>query len=451
MARWRVWNLASVWLMVLLVMVGCGKPPAADGSGAPGAASTDVISTIREAFHERWPGGRGLSLEGPNPGAVELPLSGLFVLCRGAKGKGSDELPLVLACQWGPGANMITGHGLFWPKGNRWYGQPYPAGKAREVPGVVPGAAPAKRPGAPCGANCGSGFSAIRQEGRRLGLVVNLFATGTFYAEEVHLLERGRSGWRVVWQPAPGSWRYFHSRVAWVGDGLTRFRTTAETSRPPDESRQVVRGFALRDGAYRLEYEHPATWAWLERELSELDGVVSKSWPAGRTRVAYVVEDRVQPHIRRLYLWDVASPEPTPVPGAESLDLANAYLNEPFVLADQGTSMHRTGLLFRTDTLERVAVIPYVGTPMWFPGGWGIIMGRLVPTDPPLTEWSLKGTVDLALYNVTSGQVETLIRGTRDHYILPKEWRTPTALVYRKIPIGGRGAEELITFDLLSR
>lgn len=54
----------------------------------------------------------------------EIP--GVDVQCAGTYPVGPTEVP-VLACQWGPGANMMTEHTLFWRQDGRWRWQIYPS------------------------------------------------------------------------------------------------------------------------------------------------------------------------------------------------------------------------------------------------------------------------------------------------------------------------------------
>ncbi len=203
-------------------------------NGGPVEKQTKTAVKPRSAeVHDTWPYSFVLSLlqrHSPEEVVTEQGLqrfsddlwgrhSNLAFTCLSAGPTGEGEVP-VLACQWGPGFNVITGHGLFWYEDEEWHAQPYPdPGGVLKIGGQV-----YPRPGQPCGGGCGSGFSSLRQGGPLLAVVVNLTQTGTARTEEVHLLRRTGGKWVVVWVPYPGTWPYSHTEVGWPGDGISRLQ-----------------------------------------------------------------------------------------------------------------------------------------------------------------------------------------------------------------------------------
>lgn len=107
----------------------------------------------------------------------------------------------VLACQWGPGANVITDRAIFWRDGKRWRTQPYPKEGVRGV----------------------AGFSRIQLSGDELFVIMNVGVAQTRYAEQPQLLNRTRGGWKMFWLPPEREWSGSHAIVQFAGDSADRF------------------------------------------------------------------------------------------------------------------------------------------------------------------------------------------------------------------------------------
>ncbi len=139
-------------------------------------------------------------------------IPGQYVYCAGSLPIRELEVP-VLACQWGPGANVITDRYLFWKVGRQWRSEPYPREGIRGT----------------------AGFTRLYQKGNDLVVVMNVGIAQTRYAEQPQLLRRSNGGWRLIWVPPDQEWSGSSSTVQFEGDSLHRFSVSTDRSVLPKE------------------------------------------------------------------------------------------------------------------------------------------------------------------------------------------------------------------------
>jgi hypothetical protein len=139
-------------------------------------------------------------------------IPGLYVQCAGSLPGSPEEVP-VLACQWGPAANVPTARALFWQEGGLWRSQPYPSEGIRGTAGLV----------------------RLYQSGHDLVVIMNVARYHTRYAEQPQLLRRGEGAWRLVWVPPSDQWSGYSATVEFAGDSLRRFTVWTDRCVLPKE------------------------------------------------------------------------------------------------------------------------------------------------------------------------------------------------------------------------
>lgn len=140
----------------------------------------------------------------------EIP--GQDVYCVGSLPTRRSEVP-ILACRWGPGANVTTNRHLFWKDGDNWRSQPYP----------------------PNGLQGNAGIVRLYQKGPDLVVIMDVGIAQTRYAEQPQLLRRRNGTWRLVWMPQSQEWSGYLSDVQFEGDSLDRFSVWTDSSVLPKE------------------------------------------------------------------------------------------------------------------------------------------------------------------------------------------------------------------------
>jgi hypothetical protein len=175
------------------------------GEQAPSAQDTNVAQQMLQVLSEMTP-----------DQAVALRhgwyIPGLYFQCASSHPVRPEEVP-VLACQWGPGANVPTARFLFWQEGGSWRAQPYPSEGIRGS----------------------AGFVRLYQSGHELLVIMNVARYHTRYAEQPQLLRRGEGAWRLVWAPPIDQWSGYSSTVELEGDSLRRFTVRADRFVLPNE------------------------------------------------------------------------------------------------------------------------------------------------------------------------------------------------------------------------
>lgn len=129
-------------------------------------------------------------------------IPGRAVYCTGTRTEDSADGLTVLACQWGDAVNtMFEGRNLFWYEGGDWKTQPYPE---EAVKGV-------------------GYFQRLYFDGKNIIVIMNIARGETAVLEQVQVLARAGSGWKVAWLPSECEWTRGHAIVVFGGPDYTRF------------------------------------------------------------------------------------------------------------------------------------------------------------------------------------------------------------------------------------
>jgi Tol biopolymer transport system component len=180
--------------------------------------------------------------------------------------------------------------------------------------------------------------------------------------------------------------------------------------------------------------------------LSQRKDVYGITWSPNKTAVAYVQGD-AQILEGQMFLWRVGDKEPSVINNVQGRICEFFWSpNSKYVITDLGTSAQRQGFIVSAKKLEKIAEVNYTGNPCWSPDSKLVAVGVVTPVEP-LPPWELDGTVDLALYDIETGNLNVIEEGSHEVYYRPSSWESKGTLLYEKHNVNS-GDVEKFTYSL---
>ncbi|KKM09719.1 hypothetical protein SY88_17425 [Clostridiales bacterium PH28_bin88] len=176
--------------------------------------------------------------------------------------------------------------------------------------------------------------------------------------------------------------------------------------------------------------------------LSQRKDAYAVTWSPDGTVVAFVVGD-TQGMEGQMYLWFSGDQRPKLISGITDR-ICDFYWSpdSQYVFVDTGTSAQRGGIIVSVEQHKEIGRIGYTHRPQWSPDSKMVALGVVRKVEPPIP-WELDGTIDLALYNVETGELNVVATGTNEVYYYPVKWDRDGTLTYEKHFINNEKVERL--------
>ncbi|WP_078380769.1 TolB-like translocation protein [Sutcliffiella halmapala] len=173
--------------------------------------------------------------------------------------------------------------------------------------------------------------------------------------------------------------------------------------------------------------------------------IVLYEWSPKNSHVAFTTVTKESDH-GQLYIWQVGEPEPKSVKEVNDLVLPiTAFYWSPDsqkVVISAGTPSVQWGYVVSSDSLSIVGQLSLFSQPVWSSDSTRIAMSVVNPAIIPEIEKEM-GAADLAIYDVTSNNMKTVLPASIDYYYVPRSWEDEQVLVYKKIYFDQSSEEEL--------
>lgn len=172
-------------------------------------------------------------------------------------------------------------------------------------------------------------------------------------------------------------------------------------------------------------------------------------WSPKNSCVAFTIGAEENDH-GQLYIWQVGEQEPNSVKDINELNLSiTAFYWSPdsqHVIISAQTSTGQTGYIVSSSTLLTNTQLSFFSQPVWSADSTRVAMSVVNPLIIPEVDNEI-GAADLAIYDVTSNNMKTVLPASKDYYYVPESWEDEQALVYKKIYFD-ESSEEALTIDI---
>ncbi|MGD9677628.1 MAG: hypothetical protein AB7V16_04550 [Vulcanibacillus sp.] len=194
--------------------------------------------------------------------------------------------------------------------------------------------------------------------------------------------------------------------------------------------------------------ESTTDFEFIDNQLNlKKDEIYEIRWSSDNKFVAYVLGDSLSMY-GQLYIWEVGGEEPEMVGNVEDriCELILSPNNE-YLLVDIGTSVQRFGVVVSNIEKKKIGEINYIGNAFWTNDSNYLIVG-VVSDIKPSIEIELEGTVDIASYNIKTGEINFIEKGTAEYNFYPVEVREDGTVVYKKSYFDNQIDEETFEYKI---